>query len=102
MRTVSYTRHRGSIIVFVLMGLIAVLAVGVALLSRAGREDNNHVPTAETSASAPAATDLTLSDQPTTATAAVTTASSAMDVIVPPPPPTPVPEIDSRGLPPEG
>ena len=92
MLSFSISRCRGAIIVFVLMGLIAVLALTVVFLSRAGREDDRASLDRETAPTAGMATTSLYDESPTTAPLAGPE-PTAPAVIPPPPatPPTPTP-----------
>ncbi len=108
MDSVSKKQSSGVALVFVLMGLIALLALAVVFLSRLGRETpaGDSAPagvetvTTGTEEQGPA---MIPGEEPeTTATVEDQEAQSPEQVIVPPPPPPPVNTPDTRNLPPEG
>lgn len=108
MVSVTNKRNCGSVLVFALLGLIALLAIGVVVISRASRDaqvtsveqapvDSNQPEDAMTTATVVTSTTMeNTSDSTTTAAEAV-----PAEVNFPPPPP-PVNTPDTRNLPPEG
>lgn len=102
MKIIDQSRRQGSVLVFVLMGLIALLALGVVFVSRAGRDKPRaSVPAGETATASPGAETALPGDSAMTGNVA-TTAAAIQQSPVPPPPPTPIPEQDQKALPPEG
>lgn len=91
-------RRRGSTLAFLLMALIAILALVVVFLSRAGRDDKQTAnPAAEVSAPVAA----TQTNQTTDTATAGVSQTPAPGIIIPPPPPL-LTTPDTRDLPPEG
>jgi hypothetical protein len=103
MQTFVIHRQHGTAIAFILMALIAILAIVVVLLSRARRENKHLIqpPPAE------AVTTGTTSARQDFATSApaqsvLPSTSTGFQGEVPPPPPPLAPTPDHRDLPPEG
>ena len=97
-------RHRGSTLVFALLALIAVMAIGVVLISRAGRDEAAAPPAVD--ASAPTASDDDLTSLSATSEQDTATTGAQVQptpVTFPPPPPPPSAATpDPKTLPPEG
>jgi len=103
MLSVTNSRRRGSTLVFALMVIIAVLAIGVVFISRAGRDETTPPPSVD--APAPSATDdlssAAVPGQPDIQTTAGEVQPTPVNF--PPPPPPPIAATpDPKTLPPEG
>lgn len=101
----SCSRHRGAVYVFVLMGLIALLALTVVFISRAGRDEPGQIQVTEKNESVPQTEDTSLTDEASTSTFKEPAAIEAVrtpEPVVPPPPVTPIPTANPQSLPPEG
>lgn len=91
-------RRRGTTLVFVLMALIAALALAVVFLSRAGRNNaDQQQPAPEATVAVP--TTISAGDELTSDTG--DTPAAVQPQVMPPPPPLAV-TPDARDLPPEG
>jgi len=102
MRLIVTERRRGTAVAFLLMGLIAILAIGVVLFSRLSHRDDlkDHKDEQSTPEviTAPA-TDIT---SPTLAEPTAVDADSSTGITFPPPPPAPALSTpDPKNLPPE-
>lgn len=97
-------RQRGTAIAFILMAVIAILAIVVVLLSRAARRDDPNVIEAPAAEEITTGTETAEPDFATTAPSPTITPSASENFqgSVPPPPPLPPATPDSRDLPPEG
>lgn len=97
------SRRRGNILAFVLMGIIALLAIALVLFSRARREGNPepapHIDAPQT-LTAPAEPPSAV-DSVTTTPDILTNEATAPAAIQTPPPAPPVTTPDTRDLPPE-
>lgn len=101
----SFSRHRGTVFVFVLMGLIALMALTVVFISRAGRDETVQVQVTEGGLSATQSEATLNKDEVSTSTfkePAGIEAAQTPAPVVQPPPATPIPAADPKTLPPEG
>jgi hypothetical protein len=94
---IQFINHRrGSVIAFVLMGVIAVLVIVVVMLSRATRHNGASAPATA------AETTGTLNEQAIPVATDLQSSETAAPVQLPPPPPPVSATPDNSNLPPEG
>lgn len=99
MQNQSISTRRGNVIAFLLMGLIAVLAIVVGLLSRANR---NKTVEATTAVHAPSEVTTSSESIPSPAAEMSSDTTASEQFQFPPPPPPAFQTPDPATLPPEG